>query len=186
MPAPRSLLPLALLSLTACHVGGGDLSWEFPDEDLEGVDLLLVNGSVDAFPAADGVLRIEWSGGGIGNRNLRPEPRVEGGVVYVDARCGEACGGDFTVWLPAGMDLSAQVDKGDVTVELGGRADVRACAAVGAVDLVVPAGAWDLDLRVGAGSLSFDGLTHDPDSPYRLEACTGIGDLTVLGVAAAG
>lgn len=174
-------LPVLLPLLGACHIGGGEQVWDFPGQEVEGIDLAVVNGSIDAWPAEDGVLRVAWSGGGVGNHNLRPEPVLQDGVIVIDARCGEACGGDFEVWLPEGMDLSAQVDKGDVTVELPGRADLRACVSIGAVTLTVPAGGWDLDLGVGVGSLDVQGVTDDPESPYRIEACTGIGDLSLLG-----
>lgn len=184
MPRHAALLsPVALLVaaiLPGCHAGGGDRSWTFPDP-VEGVDVRLSNGSIEALPAMDGRVRIDWSGGGLGNRNIRPEPVVTDGVVWLDAMCGATCGGDITVWLPPGVDFSGQVDRGDVSVELPDRADLRACAAMGSVWLEVPAGAWDLRLDVGIGELWVDGVNHDPTSPEVIEACVATGDLEVLG-----
>lgn len=172
-------LPLALL-LSACHVGGGEQAWQYP-ADVDGVDVQLTNGSITALPADDGVVRIEWSGGGLGNRKVQPEPQVVDGVVYLDARCGETCGGDVTVYLPQGVALSAIVDKGDVSVQLPGRSDLRACAAMGSVWLEVPGGNWDLALDVGVGDTWVDGVVDDPSSPERIEACVAVGDLSIQG-----
>ena len=174
------LLPLAPALLLGCHVGGGDQSWTF-SQDIRGVDVVVGNGSVTALPGAQDGVRIDWSGGGVGNARLRPEPYVHDGVVYLDADCGEACGGDLTVWLPEGVAFSAMVDTGDVSVELPGRSDVRACAAMGSVYVEVPGGAWDMDLEVGVGGLSVQGVVDEPTSPERLEACVAVGDLTILG-----
>ena len=183
MTPPRFLLfalatsaPLA----PACAVGGGDLSWDLP-ADVEGVDLRVGNGSITVLPGDDDRIHIEWSGGGIGNQNVHPEPELIGDVVYLDARCGDACGGDITVWLPPGLDVLAEATRGDIEISMSRRADIRACVAAGAVILEVPAGAYDLDLSVGAGDLTIEGVGHDPSSSERIEACTAAGDLEVFG-----
>ncbi len=171
---------LPLLFSTACMVGGSDRTWDLP-ADLRGVDLRIGNGSLTVLPGdADRVI-IEWSGGGIGGGNLFPEPEVVDDVAWFDARCGAACGGDVTVWLPRAMDVSAQANAGDVEVHLADRADVRACTAMGSVLVEVPAGRWDLSLDVSVGDLTVDGVSHDPLSEDRIEACAALGDLEVIG-----
>lgn len=174
------LLALASAWLPGCFAGGGERSWSFP-EAVDGVDVRLSNGSITALPATDGIVRIDWSGGGLGNKNIRPEPVVVDDVVWLDALCGSTCGGDITVWLPAGVDFSGQLDKGDVSVELPARADLRACVAMGSVWLDVPAGGWDLQVDVGAGDLWIDGVNHDPQSPEVIDACVAAGDLEIQG-----
>ena len=176
----RSLVLVPTILLAACHVGGGDRAWRYP-ADVDGVDVKLTNGSVTALPATDGTLRVEWSGGGVGNERIHPEPTVVDGVVYLDARCGDACGGDVTVWLPEGVGMSGMVDRGDVSVELPGRSNVRACAAMGSVYLDVPGGAWDMELSAGVGEVWIDGVEDDASAADRLEACVVVGDLTIQG-----
>ncbi len=173
-------LALSSLFLLGCHVGGSDRSWDLPG-DLRGVDLRLSNGSITVQPAPSDRLVIEWSGGGVGNGNVFPEPELIDDVVWFDARCGEACGGDLLVWLPPGMEVYAELAKGDVSVELEERSDLHACAAMGSVDIRVPQGAWDLQLDVAMGELWVDGVTHDPRSDDLIEACAAMGDLAVVG-----
>ncbi|MCB9778692.1 MAG: hypothetical protein H6742_09035 [Alphaproteobacteria bacterium] len=177
--APLALPPLALLA--GCHVGGGDRSWDIDPTGLQGVELRVVNGSIDVVPTPSQYLTIEWSGGGIGNARIHPEPERIGDVLVFDARCGETCGGDVIVYLPDGLDVSATVEKGDVWIELAEKADVRGCTAMGSVDLVVPAGAWDMSVDVGAGSMFVDGVVHDPQSAFRMDACVAAGDLWITG-----
>lgn len=180
--APLALPPLLSLPLLAgCHVGGGDRSWDIDPTELEGVELRLVNGSIDVVPTPGEKLTIEWSGGGLGNARIHPEPERIGDVLVFDARCGETCGGDVVVYLPDGLDVSATVEKGDVWIELAEKADLRACAAMGSVDLLVPRGAWDMSVDVGAGGMYIDGVVHDPQSSARMDACVAAGDLWITG-----
>jgi len=173
---------LAALLLSGCAIGGGDRAWELPAQDLVGVELRLNNGSISALPGSDDTLRIEWSGGGVGNRRTFPSPVIINGVALMDARCGELCGGDLTVTLPAGLDLDATVAKGDISAQLLERADLSTCVAAGSVDLIVPGGLWDLSVDVGVGSITVDGVDHDPQAPFRIQACTGAGDVSILGL----
>ncbi len=172
---------MLLLLLSACFVGGGDRSWSL-DPDVHGVDLRLSNGSVTVLPGSEEELYIEWSGGGLGNRKIRPEPVLVGDTVLLDARCGGTCGGDITVLLPPGLEVAGTVERGDLLVDLEQRSNIDACVAAGSLELRVPAGAWDLDLEVGAGSLVVQEVLHDPQAPDWISACVAAGDLTVLGL----
>lgn len=172
---------MLLLLLSACFVGGGERSWSL-DPDASLVDVRLSNGSVSFEPGIEEEVFIEWSGGGIGNRKLWPEPLLVDDTILLDARCGDACGGDIVIRMPPGMALSGSVERGDLLVEQIARADVEACVAAGAVELQVPSGGWNLDLEVGAGSLVVQGVEHDPSATESISACVAAGDLTLLGL----
>lgn len=168
-----------ILLLSACFIGGGDRVWTVPAEQ-SAVQLFVDNGSLSVLPGVEGEVRIEWSGGGISTRPP-PRPMIDGDSLVFDARCGEACGGDVIAWVPPGVDIQAQVSKGSLELLHDAPGDLDVCVATGDLSLEVPGGAWNLDLRVGVGSLRVLGLDHDPQAARSLRACVAAGDLEAVG-----
>ena len=96
--------PVFLLLLPACVVGGGERSWSF--EEARAVSVELANGSVDVMTHDEDHVRIEWSGGGVGNGGV-PDCSLVDGVVKVDANGGLLSGGDFWITVPERLMFSA-------------------------------------------------------------------------------
>ena len=99
---------------------------------------------------------------------------------------------DITAELGSG-DLAAtgllagqaclSLDAGDLSAAWDEVPDeVQATAAMGSVDLAVPAGGYALDLAAGAGSITLDGVWDDPEADAAIAASVGAGDLTIRGL----
>lgn len=108
--------------------------------------------------------------------NLDLETRVVDGVLYIDARCEGVlrCEVDSLITVPAGIDVEASVDLGDMTVTgLQGIADL----SVNDGTLV----AWQLapiegSLTVGVGSIDLEMLEEAP-----LSVAIGQGNVALVG-----
>ncbi len=162
------------LLLGGCVVGGGEGSWVF--DGATGLRIELASGEVSVTPSEDGALRLAFDGGGIGQA-ARPEVGQEGGEVELLASDGLG-GGEVDARVPPGIPIEVLLDSGEIAVELVAPADVFLCVATGSVDLVVPAGAYRLDLDVGVGSVAEE-IVHDPDAEHAIALCAGAGDVTV-------
>ena len=96
--------------------------------------------------------------------------------MTVDANGGLLSGGDFVLWVPEGVRVAAFVDRGSVSGELESPTDIRTCVAAGDIELMVPEGAYDLDLDAGIGDVTVgDGIRNDPDAEHSIEACVAAG-----------
>lgn len=161
--------------LGGCAIGGGEGSWVFDDASALRVEL--ASGEVVVGPSEDGAVRLAFDGGGIGQA-ARPEVgQGSDGAVELLASDGLG-GGDVEAQVPGGLPITVLLDQGDIEVELEEPADVFLCVGAGSVELVVPPGAYRLDLDVGVGSVS-DEIVHDPDAEHALTLCSGAGDVSV-------
>lgn len=165
----------AVILSTGCVVGGGDQGWTF--ERPTSVVVQVGSGSIDVVSSPDDQLRAWWEGGGFGD-NASPDVYEEGGVVWIDANGGVLGGGEVRVEVPAGTSMDLEVARGEIHTALTEQASIEACVAAGEVSLGVAPGPYVLDLAIGLGHLESE-LWHDPTSPYRLSACTAVGDLHV-------
>ncbi|MCA9493830.1 MAG: hypothetical protein KC656_10520 [Myxococcales bacterium] len=161
--------------LGGCVIGGGERSWVF--DGATGLRVELASGSILVGPSMDDQLRLAFDGGGVGQPAHPDAVQASDGFVSLLASDGLG-GGDVDARVPGGIPIEAFLDQGDITVELAEPADVVLCVAAGSVTLVVPPGRYDLDLDIGAGSIS-QGVVDDPSAPYRLSVCAGAGDLSV-------
>lgn len=168
-----------LLILTACAVGGGELSLDVA-EDIHTVALTMENGEINVIDGGDSVL-LDWEGGGVAEDQL-VDYGVEDGVFWFDAGCALSCGGELTVQVPEGTDLLLCLDRGEINVDLEQAADVEALLRTGEVSLTVPEGDYDLDMRLGIGELSAHGITDRPDADTRLRVELGVGEVSVTGL----
>lgn len=160
---------------SGCVVGGGDRSWSF--ERPAEVVVQIGSGEIGVISSPDDRLRVSWEGGGVGD-NGRPDVYEEGGVVWVDANGGILGGGEVRLEIPDGVAMDLEVSRGEIHTALSAQASIDACVATGEVSLGVAPGPYVLDLAIGLGHLESE-LWHDPTSPYRLSACTAVGDLHV-------
>lgn len=176
----RSLLFLCV-PLAACHVGGGERSWQFDPADVRAVSIDFANGDVVLLAEDTDVVRVDWEGGGVG-RDPMGHAEIIDGVLWVGNACTGTCGGELDLLVPAGVPISAHVDFGDVELELLERAPVQACLRAGDLDIAVPAGGYVLALDVGAGDLSTVGVWGDDQADTAISACVGAGDLSLRAV----
>jgi len=181
-PTHRWLAWLApLLLATGCVVGGGEQTYRY--DGLTGITIELGSGEVEVLGQPDGCCETEVNLdlGGVGQKAARGDLEVgPDGWLTVDAK-GLLGGGDILAFVPAGLPVEVLVDRGDVLVALERPADVHACAAAGEVTIEVPEGAYDLDLRGGAGEVSTEGVVHDPSAVHTIVGCVGAGELSVVG-----
>lgn len=172
--------PFALLLCVACQVGGGEKSLSWSAEGVGIVDVTLSSGEINVLPGTTDEIYILWEGGGISSQPIF-EVTQDGPRLYIDADCGFTCGGELTVELPHALPLELALDSGEANVELTERSSVSACVAAGEVNLLVPSGAYQLDLDAGAGSIDTEGVFHDATAKDQLRACVAAGEINVTG-----
>ncbi|MER7460219.1 DUF4097 family beta strand repeat-containing protein [Micromonospora sp. NPDC126480] len=128
------------------------------------VDLKVGSGDVRV-AGATGAVRVETGSGDIE-------------VIDVDTAVTlRASSGDINArGLGGGVD--AEANSGRVTIELAEPASVRAHASSGDVELVVPAGSYQVRSDVGSGDTNV-AVPNTPGAPLVLDVSTGSGDLTV-------
>jgi hypothetical protein len=81
-----------------------------------------------------------------------------------------------------GSWISLATAAGDVSAELLDRPEeLYTIVGAGAIDLEVPAGAYDLHLDMSVGAISLDGVTDDPGAGALIEARVGTGDISISG-----
>jgi hypothetical protein len=181
---PCSLSPLLLGAFGplagACHVAGGERSWAFDAALVEAVEVDFSNGDLVLLAEDTDQALVDWEGGGVG-RDPGVHAELVDGLLRVGHACAGTCGGDLDLLVPAGVPLWVQLDFGDVDLELGARADVRACLSAGDLDLRVPAGGYRLQVDVDAGDQEVVGVFDDPLADAALSLCLGAGDLRLAG-----
>ncbi|MFJ6199656.1 DUF4097 family beta strand repeat-containing protein [Micromonospora sp. NPDC092111] len=128
------------------------------------VDFTLGSGNIRVADAS-GPVRAETGSGNI---------EVLGVTGPVDLR---ASSGDVT-GTRLGDQVSAETSSGNVTLALDTAVSVRAHAASGDVELVVPAGRYRVKSNTGSGDARI-GVTDDPAAPLLLDLSTGSGNVTV-------
>lgn len=164
--------------LAACHVGGGERSWQFDPADVQAVSIDFANGDIVVLAEHTDVVLVDWGGGGLG-RDPMGHAEIIDGVLWVGNACQGACGGDLDLLVPAGVPVSVHLDFGDIDLELQERAHIDACLRAGDLDIAVPGGGYVMALDVGAGDLDTAGVWSDDQADTVISACVGAGDLTV-------
>jgi hypothetical protein len=168
-----------VMFLAACQVG--ERVFEI-DEPVGLVRLDMSSGEVELRSVERDNVRIEHSGW-CATDDLEEDAGlsvVEGELRYGGE--GRDCGGELYVEIPLGVASTVCLDRGEVSVELGAPADLAVCTAAGEIDVVVPAGAYVLDLDVGAGELSTFGVSHSEDAEHHLSATLAAGELSISGL----
>ncbi|MEH1100680.1 DUF4097 family beta strand repeat-containing protein [Micromonospora sp. CPCC 205561] len=118
-----------------------------------------------AVSRAAGTVRVKTGSGNV---------EVEDATAEVTLQTGS---GDITGRrLGAGVD--AEADSGNVTLDLAAPASARAHASSGDVELVVPAGRYQVRSRTGGGGARL-GVTHDPAATLVLDISTDSGNQTL-------
>jgi hypothetical protein len=170
----RSLgLGFVVCGAMGCVVGGTEGVHEFGSASALTVEL--GNGEVLIVSSPDESLRVHYDGGGIG-RAARPEIEQDSsGAVWVDGG-GPLGGGELEIEVPAGIPVTAEVDSGEITIELSSPANIDACVGAGELSIGVPAGSYNLQVQAGAGEVDL-GLVNDPSAEYSIRACAGAGEI---------
>lgn len=168
---------MTLWWLTACVVSGGEQAWLIEDAVSE-VEIEAHNGNVSVVARQREGTAIEWSGGGFG-MEVTPEVAVDDGVLSVDTRCEGLCGGDLTLSIPDFVAVGLSLDTGDAEVTLPAGADVCVDIGAGSAALSLPGGAYAMDLEIGAGHLSLQGIWDDPSAERTITGSIGAGSLTI-------
>jgi hypothetical protein len=145
------------------------------EEPISAIVVHVDRGHLELVGADTDIVTVErhidgWEG------NLDLETRVVDGVLYIDARCEGVlrCEVDSLITVPAGIDIDASVDLGDMTVTgLEGIADL----SVNDGTLV----AWqhapiEGSVTVGVGSIDLEMLEEAP-----LSVAIGQGDVALAG-----
>ena len=162
-----------LVFAPGCIVGGGDGTWTFTDATELWVSI--ASGNVDVTPSGDTNTIVTYDGGGVG-RAARPDvSEDDAGRVTVDGH-GQLGGGDITAQVSDGVAITAQVDRGDIDIELQAPADVDACVAAGSVSIGLPAGSYAFDLDMGVGAIGVE-FVDDPSADHTVHVCVGAGSV---------
>ncbi|MFC8847355.1 MULTISPECIES: DUF4097 family beta strand repeat-containing protein [unclassified Micromonospora] len=128
------------------------------------VDFRLDSGNLE-ITRATGPVRAEASSGNVEVDDVR-------GPATLRASSGDVTGSRL------GGQVDAEADSGNVTVELAAPASVRAHAASGDVDLVVPAGRYRVRSDVDSGEAEL-GIVDDPGASLLLDVATESGNVSV-------
>ena len=161
------------LGLVGCVVGGGEeSSWTF--DEVTAVDVSMKSGGITIWSAHEDQLAIWYDGGGLGGA-ARPEVFQADGTVVVDGRGGLG-GGNLEIEVPAGVPITAILDRGDMNILLDVPSDIDACLAAGELSIGVPPGPYDIEVEAGAGRVSIE-LEDDPDAEHFIRACAGAGEI---------
>jgi hypothetical protein len=107
---------------------------------------------------------------------------TSGDITVDDAKAGatlQATSGDLHAVNISGGPVSAKVTSGNVTVQLDAAASVTAQAGSGDVNVVVPAGSYQVRTQKGSGELKLAGVTDDASAKNILDLRVDSGNLTV-------
>ena len=173
-----SSVVLGLLSGCVVNVGGGEPSWSF--EQPRELVVTLGSGDIQVRSTPSTEMQVRYDGGGLGDSANPDVWQDRDGTVIVDADEGIFGGGSVEVELPAGVDVDLVVDRGAIEVQLDAPTNIYACVGAGSVSIGVPPGPYELDVAVGAGAISSE-VYHQRGAPYRIEVCTGAGDVQIFG-----
>lgn len=158
----------------ACAAGTRE--WIF-DESPEAVVATFGNGEVNVVTSeADGA-SVVWEGAALG---AIPHVGVLDAVLLVGAEC-RACGGSLDIDVAGGTPLDVTLGEGAVSIELSEASDVFVELDHGSVEVVLPGGDYDLSFRAGVGSVTLDGVAHDPEAANRIDVTLHAGDISIVG-----
>lgn len=158
---------------TGCVVGGSDTQDTF--SGVTALSVELGNGEVYISSSDDGLAHVHYEGGGVGRSAFPERTQDPQGALSVDGG-GLLGGGDLWVEVPEGVPVTAEVERGELTIELLAPADINACVAAGELSIGVPAGAYDIQVAAGAGAVGV-GLQSDPNAEHSIRACAGAGEI---------
>ncbi|SCL67828.1 Putative adhesin [Micromonospora citrea] len=156
--------------------GDVDLSKVGPVEMTLGSGNIRVSGADGPVRAetGSGDVRVTDAGDTVTIRTGSGNIEVEDAPAAVTLRAGS---GDITGRrLGAGAD--AEAGSGNITLDLGVPASARAHTSSGDIELVVPAGRYQVRSDADGGETKL-GVSHDPSAPLVLDLSTGGGDQTV-------
>ncbi|MFT5683025.1 MAG: DUF4097 and DUF4098 domain-containing protein YvlB, partial [Myxococcota bacterium] len=78
--------------------------------------------------------------------------------------------------------ISMATGAGDISAEVIRRPEeLYAIVGAGAIELSVPAGAYDLHLDMSAGAISLDEITDDSSADALIDARVATGDIEISG-----
>lgn len=153
-------------SLDCC---GADLDIAVPAE--VDVEVGLGVGDLDVLGIA-GLVTLDVGVGDIGLEHVSGGLDVHAGTGDIDGRGLRSA----DAWIEAGT--------GDVSLEWAADADPNAIAVelgVGAVELAVPHGSYDLRLEAGVGDIDVDDLRDEGGASKRISVEVGTGDIEISG-----
>lgn len=147
--------------------------------------------------AREGDVRLTGAFGGAGHGPISHE--VTDGVLVVRYDC-RLCGGELKIEAPDGVALDLTLGAGDLSVvDMAGNTDANVDLGsvdvsyviapewidlqlgTGAIEIVVPAGGYALDVRTERGKVELDGVEDDPTSTNTIVARTANGSIDVFG-----
>ncbi len=176
----RVLTPLLFAPLlTGCAVVSIEDGFVI-DEPIDAVVVNLSNGEITLAGSARDQTTVEIDFGGLTFDQVGHE--VVDGVLYVDFDCGITCGGELDLKVPPDAEIYVDVGSGAVTTHFDLAPPVLDVdLGAGDVDVYVPEGGYQLQLKAGAGSVETDGV-WDEDGAGRLIAIhAGAGAISVTG-----
>lgn len=131
----------------------------------------------------DGEVRLTAGSGDIRVTDVRGQARLKTGSgdisvtgVHAAVRLETGSGSIEGDRLNGGVTVNT--GSGDVDLTLDRANTVWAKTSSGSIDLIVPRGAYRLNVHTGSGATNL-GVADDPDAPHQLELRTGSGDITV-------
>lgn len=107
---------------------------------------------------------------------------TSGDITVRDATAGvtlAATSGDLRAIDVGGNPVSAKTTSGEVTVHTTTVGSVTAQATSGDVEVLVPDGAYRVNLSLKSGDPQVAGVREDPASPHVIDVRTSSGDVTV-------
>lgn len=141
-------------------------------------------GSGDVDLSRAGAVDLQVGSGDVRVAGATGPVRVEtgsGDIEVVDVATAvtlRASSGDISARGLGDGGVDAEANSGRVTLELAEPASVRAHASSGDVELVVPAGSYQVRSDVGSGNVEV-AVPNTPGAPLVLDLSTGSGDLRV-------
>jgi hypothetical protein len=178
-----ALLAVAALTLAGC--GGEaitDLAFEGGEREeqsftveqpVEAVDLEIGAGEIDVVgedrSTVEGEVTLQWRGD-------RPEltEEVRDGTLVLRQDCSQ-CGFQYTVQVPADVDLTLAAATGSIDGRGLRGESVAVDVGTGDVDLTFDAAPRDVVVEAGTGDVDIE----VPDEPYDVTTDVGVGDTSV-------
>ncbi|MCE3552082.1 hypothetical protein LWC33_11495 [Pseudonocardia sp. RS11V-5] len=198
----------AVATLAGCGVGVGQTARDGAALDGTVTGIRIDNQAGGVTVVGDGGASLERTVTYRGATAPGPSHRMEGGVLVL-AGCGDNCGVDYTVHVPAGLPVTGRTRAGSLTLTQVGAVDVATDAGGITLDTVTgPARAWtsngsitgrtlrdgDVLARTGNGEVRLGLVTPAnvrvetqngditvtvPQAPYRVSAHTDLGQMSV-------